>query len=79
MKQLLTLFFLAFIAFAANNPNRAFIWADDEDYKPMIYKDKNGNPAGIFNDIMTELFKRLNIPLKKAVYPWERAQKLVNY
>lgn len=57
--------------------NRPFIWADDEDYWPAIYRGKNGNPRGIFNDILTEVFKRLHIPLKKAVYPWKRAQELV--
>ena len=56
---------------------RPFIWADDEDYCPAIYRGANGRPAGIFNDILTEAFKRLGIPLKKGVYPWKRAQKLV--
>ena len=57
--------------------NRPFVWADDEDYWPAIYRGKDGKPAGIFNDIMTELFARLDIPLKKSVYPWKRAQLLV--
>lgn len=57
--------------------SRPFIWADDEAYWPAIYRGKNGKPAGIFNDILTEVFKRLNIPLKKEVYPWKRAQMLV--
>ena len=56
---------------------RPFIWADDEDYCPAIYRDANGKVAGIFNDILTEAFKRLGIKLKKGVYPWKRAQKLV--
>ena len=72
------IFILFFIFSFANSQNtRPFIWIDDEDYKPLIYKDKNGKPAGIFNDIMSEIFKRLNIPLKKAVYPWKRTQKLI--
>ena len=57
--------------------NRLFTWADDEDYWPAIYRGKDGKPAGIFNDVLTELFARLDIPLKKSVYPWKRAQLLV--
>ena len=56
---------------------RPFIWVDDEDYWPAIYRGNDGKPAGIFNDILTEAFTRLDIPLKKAVYPWNRAQKMV--
>ncbi len=57
--------------------SRPFIWADDEAYWPAIYRGRNGKPEGIFNDIMTEVFRRLNIPLKKEVYPWKRAQRMV--
>ena len=57
--------------------NRPFIWVDDENYFPAIYRGKDGKPAGIFNDILTEMFARLHIPLKKSVYPWKRAQKMV--
>lgn len=63
------------LANAANR--RPFVWADDEAYWPAIYRGKNGKPVGIFNDILTEVFKRLDIPLKKEVYPWARAQKMV--
>ncbi|WP_292658312.1 ABC transporter substrate-binding protein [Nitratifractor sp.] len=56
---------------------RAFVWVDDDNYWPAIYRGPDGKPAGIFNDIMTELFSRLDIPLKKAVYPWKRAQQMV--
>ena len=62
-------------AFASGS--RPFIWVDDEDYWPAIYRSGEGAPAGIFNDILTEVFKRLGIPLKKAVYPWKRAQMMV--
>jgi len=64
------------IAHAADNI-RPFVWADDEDYWPAIYRGKDGKPAGIFNDILTEVFARLGISLKKSVYPWKRAQLLV--
>ena len=77
MKKTILLLLILFSFVSASEIKRPFIWVDDEDYKPMIYKDKNGKPAGIFNDIMSEIFKRLNIPLKKAVYPWKRTQKLV--
>lgn len=57
--------------------NKPFIWADDEAYWPVIYRGENGKPAGVFNDIMTELFAHLDIPLKKSVYPWKRVQRMV--
>ena len=57
--------------------NRPFVWADDEDYWPAIFRGEDGKPAGIFNDILTEVFARLDVPLKKSLYPWKRAQLLV--
>ena len=69
------LIILAALANAAGN--RPFVWADDEDYWPAIFRGEDGKPAGIFNDILTEVFARLEIPLKKSVYPWKRAQLLV--
>jgi len=59
------------------NAQTPFIWNDDEDYKPFIYKDKNGEAKGIFKDIMVEAFKRMNIPLKYNLYPWKRTQEYV--
>ncbi len=56
---------------------KAFHWADDEDYPPLIYRGTDGKPAGIFYQIMTEAFLRLDIPLKVETYPWARAQKIV--
>ncbi len=78
MKNIWFIFiFISMAIFANAKDNRPFIWVDDDNSWPMIYRDKNGNPAGIFNDIMTEIFKRLQIPLQKSVYPWKRAQKMV--
>ena len=78
MKNILIIAALIAMATLANaDSNRPFVWVDDEDYWPAIYRGKDGKPAGIFNDIMTELFARLDIPLKKSVYPWKRAQLLV--
>jgi len=59
--------------------NEPFIWADDIAYKPYIYKDKDGKIKGIFKELMVEIFKRMNIPLKYNVYPWKRAQKYVEH
>ena len=69
--------FIAITTLANATESRPFVWADDEDYWPAIYRGKDGKPAGIFNDILTEAFTRLAIPLKKSVYPWKRAQSLV--
>ena len=78
MKTIVLVSILAVIATLANAAvNRPFIWADDESYWPAIYRGKDGKPAGIFNDILTEAFARLHIPLEKSVYPWKRAQRMV--
>ena len=78
MKIFFLIIFLIAVTTLANAADmRPFVWADDEDYWPVIYRGKDGKPAGIFNDILTEAFVRLDIPLKKAVYPWKRTQKMV--
>lgn len=69
------LFAMATLANAVEN--KPFVWVDDEAYWPAIYRGEDGKPAGIFNDILTEVFARLDIPLKKSVYPWKRAQRMV--
>ena len=61
----------------AGESQKAFQWADDEDYYPIIYKGNDGKPAGLYKEIMEELFQRMNIPLEGRVYPWKRAQKYV--
>ncbi len=78
MKNIFFIFILLIIATVSNATDKnSFVWVDDENYWPAIYRGKDGKPAGIFNDILTEAFMRLGIPLKKAVYPWKRAQKMV--
>ncbi len=73
---LLTALFLTSDPVNAGNAT-AFHWVDDEDYPPLIYRGTDGKPSGIFYEIMTEAFHRLNIPLKVELYPWVRAQKIV--
>lgn len=58
-------------------PKRPFQWVDDENAKPLIYRNSTGESAGIFYDIVTEVFRRMDIPLKNRLYPWSRAQKMV--
>ena len=79
MKLIAWLFFtFALMVHSVNaGETKAFHWVDDEDYPPIIYRGKDGKPAGIFYQIMTEAFHRLDIPLKAEVYPWARAQKIV--
>ena len=54
-----------------------FRWVDDEDFKPLIYRNAEGASKGIFYDVITEVFKRMKIPLENRLYPWSRAQKIV--
>ena len=56
---------------------KPFLWADDEAYAPLIYRGADGKPAGLFYEIMTTAFQRMNIPLQVKTYPWVRAQKIV--
>lgn len=78
MKHIFYILILVTVTVWGNdNETRAFIWADDEAYWPAIYRGGDGRPAGIFNEVVTEIFKRLDIPLKKSVYPWKRAQEMV--
>ena len=55
----------------------AFVWADDEDFPPFVYRDQDGEIKGIFKDLMVELFHRADVPLQYNVYAWKRAQLLV--
>ncbi len=78
--KIITFLLLVFVLMfnpASAKERRAFHWVDDADNSPLIYCRKDGKPAGIFYEIMTEAFRRLNIPLKVDTYPWARAQKIV--
>ena len=80
--QILACLVLALVAMpdiAGAGDIKAFHWVDDEDYPPLMYRGADGKPAGIFYEIITEAFRRLDIPLKVKVYPWVRAQKIVAY
>ncbi len=80
-KYVLFLMLLAIVILNVNavskNHQKPFIWVDDEDYKPYIYRGSDGKPQGVFKDIMTEIFKRLKIPLKSYVYAWPRTQTML--
>ncbi len=64
-------------SYARADEKRVFHWVDDTDYKPLIYRGADGKPCGVFFDIMTEAFRRLDISLRVETYPWVRAQKIV--
>lgn len=74
-------FVIALIAFWSSigqlHASEPFIWVDDADYEPFIYQAKDQQVKGLYRDIMVEAFKRMDIPLKYAVYPWKRTQLLV--
>ncbi len=59
------------------SPDRPFQWVDDENFKPLIYRNRAGKPEGIFYDILTEAFRRMHVPLQNRLYPWSRTQKMV--
>ncbi len=76
MKYIIILILFLFInniAFA----QQSFVWADDQDYEPYIYLNAQKEVHGIFHEVMRATFARMNIPLTNQLYPWKRAQKLV--
>ena len=79
IRNFLAVIIVAIMTFesSAATPDRPFQWADDENFKPMIYRDASGHPAGIFKDLMKEIFHRMKVPLECRLYPWSRAQKMV--
>jgi polar amino acid transport system substrate-binding protein len=56
---------------------RSFFVADDIDAAPYIFANSEKRPDGIFYDINENAFRRMGIPLKYEVFPWKRAQMLV--
>jgi len=76
--RLLSFLLMGLLLASTLQAKEVFRWYDDEDYKPFIYKDKEGNPKGIFKDLMDEIFKRLDIPLDVKLFPWKRAQVFVH-
>lgn len=50
---------------------------DGKDATPFKSIDPAGKPEGIFYDILSSAFKRMNVPYNYEVYPWERAQYFV--
>lgn len=56
---------------------QTFKWADDEDYRPFIFRDNDGEIRGIFKELMVEIFRRMKIPLTYDVYAWQRTQRYV--
>lgn len=74
-------FFIALIincfSIAQLHANEPFVWVDDENYEPYIYAAENQQVKGLYRDLMVEVFDRMEIPLKYAVYPWKRTQFLV--
>lgn len=56
-----------------------FFVADDMDAAPYISADKDKKPVGIFYDIIESALMRMGVPLRYEVFPWKRAQLLVQH
>ena len=56
---------------------KPFFIADDKDFSPYCSANEQGEPEGIFYDVISEAFRRMNTPFTYKVYPWKRAQLLV--
>lgn len=73
-----SVFMILLIVLSTQLKAQEFIWADDQDYTPYIFINDEGKPAGIFFDVMTTAFARMEQPLSVKLYPWKRAQSLVH-
>lgn len=60
--------------FAVDDP---FYLADDQDFAPYIYINKEGKEAGIIYDLVTTIFSIMEKELRYELFPWKRAQKTV--
>lgn len=78
MKKLIIALLISYFSITQLHANEPFLWVDDEDYEPYIYKAKNQQIKGLYRDIIVELFNRMEIPLEYDVYPWKRTQWLIN-
>ena len=70
--------FSLFCFHPAQSEEQPFIVADDLDATPYIFANSGNEPDGIFHDIITNAFRRMKTPLQYDVYPWTRAQMIVN-
>jgi len=77
MKFSIIALIISFFSIGQLHASEPFLWVDDEDYEPYIYVSKDQQIKGFYRDIMVEVFNRMEIPLKYAVYPWTRTQWLV--
>jgi polar amino acid transport system substrate-binding protein len=62
---------------SASCADSSFFIADDIDAAPYIFANSEERPDGIFYDIIENAFRRMGIPLKYEVFPWKRAQVIV--
>lgn len=70
--------FLLFVCIhSASCEESSFFIADDIDAAPYIFAKSDKRPDGIFFDIIESAFRRMGIPLKYEVFPWKRAQVIV--
>ncbi len=72
--------FTAILLFALVSPvlsEEAFFVADDIDAAPYISANTDKKPVGIFYDIIRGALRRMGVSLKYEVFPWKRAQLLV--
>ncbi len=77
LKKIFIALIICCLATTQIHAGEPFIWADDQDYEPFMYKTKNQEIKGVFRDIIVEIFSRIDIPLKYDVYPWKRTQAMV--
>lgn len=76
MVIILSLLMMIGSSFSQTEGKPLFI-ADDIDFSPYCSGNEQGEPVGIFYDVISEAFQRMNIPFTYKVYPWKRAQLLV--
>jgi ABC-type amino acid transport substrate-binding protein len=64
---------LALSIFSASIVAEEVLIFGDEDYRPVIYRNAEGQPAGILPEVLEAFAKASGTPIKLKLYPWKRA------
>lgn len=68
------LFFSLLVFCSSVNADQRVLVIDYPDYWPFFSRQKNGEMAGFFYEVVDEALGRLNIETEWRVFPWSRCQ-----
>lgn len=68
----LSLLLLCFAGSLSSASEEVVIFGDN-DYRPVIFRDAEGNSAGILSEVLRQFAKDSGMQLSLKLYPWKRA------